>query len=212
MKTFTTLIKREYWEHPALWVVPALFAALMVLGHLFGIYSMWRFGVDPEELRWGIEQVTSMDPADRFAFMQGMLIGLAVPFGVFLGFLMFFYALDSLYADRRDRSILFWKSMPVSDVETVLSKLVMALVGVPATRGPDRVPPGQHPAGYRRRAVGGRGWLVPRVEPVAVADGLEQARVGAGRLVATGPAGHRLCLPRPGRARPRSCGRRYRLP
>lgn len=132
MKTFTTLVKREYWEHPALWIVPGLFAALMVLGHLFGIYSMWRFGVDPEEVRWGLEQITVMDPADRFAFMQGMLIGLTVPFGMFLGFLIFFYALDSLYADRRDRSILFWKSMPVSDVETVLSKLAMALVGAPA--------------------------------------------------------------------------------
>ncbi len=132
MKTFVALLKRERWEHPALWIVPGLFATLMVLGHLFGIYSMWRFGVDPAEVRWGLEQITMMDPTDRHMFVQGVLMGLAMPFNVFLLFLVFFYSLDSLYADRRDRSILFWKSMPVSDVETVMSKLAMALLVAPA--------------------------------------------------------------------------------
>jgi ABC-2 type transport system permease protein len=42
-----------------------------------------------------------------------------------------FYLLDCLYAERKDRSILFWKSMPVSDGLTVLSKLFVALVVVP---------------------------------------------------------------------------------
>jgi ABC-2 type transport system permease protein len=42
-----------------------------------------------------------------------------------------FYVLDSLYNERKDRSILFWKSMPVSDAETVGSKLATALLLVP---------------------------------------------------------------------------------
>jgi ABC-2 type transport system permease protein len=42
-----------------------------------------------------------------------------------------FYLLDSLYAERKDRSILFWKSLPVSDGLTVTSKLIVALVAVP---------------------------------------------------------------------------------
>ena len=41
------------------------------------------------------------------------------------------YLLDSLYADRKDRSILFWKSLPVSDTETVLSKLATGLIVIP---------------------------------------------------------------------------------
>jgi ABC-2 type transport system permease protein len=44
---------------------------------------------------------------------------------------MFLYLLNTLYEDRRDRSILFWKSMPVSDSMTVLSKLVTGLWLVP---------------------------------------------------------------------------------
>ena len=36
---------------------------------------------------------------------------------------MFFYLLDALHGERKDRSVLFWKSMPVSDTTTVLSKL-----------------------------------------------------------------------------------------
>jgi ABC-2 type transport system permease protein len=43
----------------------------------------------------------------------------------------FFYCLDALYGERRDRSILFWKSLPVSDVTTVLSKTIVTLVILP---------------------------------------------------------------------------------
>ena len=48
-----------------------------------------------------------------------------------LGFLVFFYCLSALYDDRRDRSLLFWKSLPVSDAQTVLSKLAIAIVVTP---------------------------------------------------------------------------------
>jgi ABC-2 type transport system permease protein len=48
-----------------------------------------------------------------------------------LGFVVFFYCLGALYDDRRDRSLLFWKSLPVSDTATVLSKVVAATVLAP---------------------------------------------------------------------------------
>jgi ABC-2 type transport system permease protein len=44
---------------------------------------------------------------------------------------VFFYLADCLYAERKDRSILFWKSLPVSDSVTVLSKALVALVAMP---------------------------------------------------------------------------------
>jgi ABC-2 type transport system permease protein len=44
----------------------------------------------------------------------------------------FFYLCDCLYAERKDRSILFWKSLPVSDAATVFSKLIVALIAIPA--------------------------------------------------------------------------------
>src|SRR6202022_4720113 len=42
-----------------------------------------------------------------------------------------FYCLDALHGERRDRSILFWKSLPVSDRTTVLSKAAIPLVVLP---------------------------------------------------------------------------------
>jgi ABC-2 type transport system permease protein len=42
-----------------------------------------------------------------------------------------FYCLDALHGERRDRSILFWKSLPVSDRITVLSKATVPLVILP---------------------------------------------------------------------------------
>jgi ABC-2 type transport system permease protein len=61
---------------------------------------------------------------------QGML-GSSVFFTVVMGFVIFFYLLGSLYDDRKDRSILFWKSLPASDTLTLASKLISAMVVIP---------------------------------------------------------------------------------
>ena len=47
------------------------------------------------------------------------------------GLVAVFYCLDALHSERRDRTILFWKSLPVSDFTTVLSKASVALVVLP---------------------------------------------------------------------------------
>ena len=52
-------------------------------------------------------------------------------FLVVLYFVSAWYLLGSLFHERRDQSILFWKSMPVSDWEEVLARLGMVLVLVP---------------------------------------------------------------------------------
>src|SRR3546814_18250586 len=48
-----------------------------------------------------------------------------------LAFVVFFYCLGALYDDRKDRSVLFWKSLPLSDSQTVLSKAASALLVAP---------------------------------------------------------------------------------
>ena len=58
-------------------------------------------------------------------------VGVGVMFYAVMGVYATWYLLDCLYADRRDRSILFWKSLPVSDLTTVLSKASIPLVVVP---------------------------------------------------------------------------------
>src|SRR5690606_13399618 len=75
-----------------------------------------------------------MTPKDMAKWSEGidftLLLSSAWPF-IVLAFVVFFYCLGALYDDRRDRSVLFWKSLPLSDTQTVLSKLASALVVAP---------------------------------------------------------------------------------
>jgi ABC-2 type transport system permease protein len=63
---------------------------------------------------------------------RGMYLGAATPLFAILTGVVFFYCLGALYDERRDRSILFWKSLPVSDPMTVVSKAVTAMIVAPA--------------------------------------------------------------------------------
>jgi ABC-2 type transport system permease protein len=72
--------------------------------------------LDPVKTRTAIE--VPYDVAAMVLIITAFIVGL-------------FYCLDALYGERRDRSILFWKSLPVSDLTTVLSKATIALVVLP---------------------------------------------------------------------------------
>jgi ABC-2 type transport system permease protein len=119
--TFQTLVRREFWEHRALWIAPAVVSALMILGALFASvkYRLTARGGMPDE---------GADGMTMFAVMQGSV---SMPIVLVMSIVLVFYLLDCLYAERRDRSILFWKSLPVSDGLTVLSKLAVATIIVP---------------------------------------------------------------------------------
>jgi ABC-2 type transport system permease protein len=62
---------------------------------------------------------------------SGMYIAASAPLFIILTGVVFSYCLGALYDERRDRSILFWKSLPVSDGTTVLSKVLTALCVAP---------------------------------------------------------------------------------
>jgi ABC-2 type transport system permease protein len=62
---------------------------------------------------------------------SGLYLGAAAPLFGILTVVVFFYCLGALYDERRDRSILFWKSLPVSDPMTVLSKVLTAVCVAP---------------------------------------------------------------------------------
>ena len=59
------------------------------------------------------------------------LFGIHVMYLSLAGFVMFFYLLYCLYADRKDRSVLFWKSMPVSETQNVAVKFLVAILVLP---------------------------------------------------------------------------------
>jgi ABC-2 type transport system permease protein len=121
-KTLTTLIRREFWEHRSLWITPLIVAGLLVLTAL-PIHIGNVFGGD--------HAAEMARPDNRLGVFTLMLWGLTVPQYLIMTIVVNFYLMDCLYLERKDRSILFWKSLPVSDAMTVISKLLVGLVVVP---------------------------------------------------------------------------------
>lgn len=115
MNSYSWLMKREFWENRAIWIVPALIAAAQTLAVLFG-------RVDMDDMP-SPDQTQAMGGSVLFAF--------GITFFVAMNIYSTWYLLDCLYADRKDRSILFWKSLPISDTKTVLAKLFTALISIP---------------------------------------------------------------------------------
>ena len=142
------LLKREFWEHKGgfFWaplITGAIFLFFTILGGGTGQFMLSRNGakvMDFEGQQIPLSQVdwdkliAAASPKDLEQYAQ-VVNGFTLMSGVWplvvFGFVVFFYLLGSLYDERRDRSVLFWKSMPVSDGLTVTSKLLTALVVAP---------------------------------------------------------------------------------
>jgi ABC-2 type transport system permease protein len=118
---FVWLVKRELWEHKALYVAPLIVAALVIAGTLLSLQSVGDV----------IAKLDGLDDKQRIAVRVVGYFVTATLFMLVMTVVTANYALDALYAERRDRSVLFWKSLPISDIETVLSKLAVAAVLVP---------------------------------------------------------------------------------
>ena len=126
MNRFVWLLRREIWEHKAIWVAPAILIGCLVLLVLTGNVHLGPIG--------SFDESSPLGGLSAEAQAQLLLIvyaGLALVVDLVMGVVAFFYALDALYSDRRDRSVLFWKSLPLSDAETVLSKYAVAAVVIP---------------------------------------------------------------------------------
>ena len=135
MNTFPTLLKREFWEHKGgiLWA-PAIVGGLMLgaAGFSAAIGLATRDGdirINGEQIIADGGLITTQTQAEVAQGLAFMVVPSMAPLAIVLALVVLFYALGSLYDDRRDRSVLFWKSMPVSNSATVLSKLAsMAIV------------------------------------------------------------------------------------
>lgn len=137
MNTMGWLVKREYWEHRGgfLWT-PIWVSVVMLALTLFGIVSAEIVG-SRVNIQGGIpwdriaERLSAGDIAQAGMGLDVGYVALAGILCIPLFFVLFFYLLGSLYDDRRDRSVLFWKSLPVSDTSTVLSKVAAAVILAP---------------------------------------------------------------------------------
>ena len=115
-------VLREMWENKAIFIAPAIVSGVVLLGGLSSVPHLPKLRraamlLDENHRRAAIEMPYNM-VATMF-IITAFIVG-------------FFYCLDALYGERRDRSVLFWKSLPVSDSTTVLSKICIPLVIVPA--------------------------------------------------------------------------------
>ena len=151
MNKLPILIRREFWEHRSAFVVVptvvTLFLTLMMVVVFTASASdfidmtidldhddkeMVHESVSTDDLvAYLLHELDSMNASEREDAVNRGLQSLSAPLVFVLWVVLFFYLLSCLYSDRHDRSILFWKSMPVSDTLTVLSKLATALVVVP---------------------------------------------------------------------------------
>ncbi|WP_350015457.1 hypothetical protein ABNK63_09320 [Rhodanobacter sp. IGA1.0] len=139
MKTFYWLVKREFWEHRGgfFWA-PVITGGIFLLLNIMGIITAEVLGAR-QGISFGAsgglrKVIEGMDAGDMSKVGFALDIAMYSAMGlliVVLGFVVFFYCLGALYDDRRDRSILFWKSLPISDASTVLSKVVSATVVAP---------------------------------------------------------------------------------
>ena len=122
------LLKREFWEHRSIWVTPAAISVVTVLMAATGLAIGSGFH---QVVDLAIVGASNVGEAERRAMLTAALSGVTLIFTITMWILTIFYCLDSLYAERKDKSILFWRSLPVTDTETVLSKLLVAAIAIP---------------------------------------------------------------------------------
>jgi ABC-2 type transport system permease protein len=120
-RPFYWSVRRELWEYRSIYLAPLAIAGVTLLGFVFVLNPL------PHTMRG----LSSLDMAHQrealaqpYDFATALIMGAAFLVSIF-------YSLDALYGERRDRSILFWKSLPVSDLTTVLAKASVPLLVLP---------------------------------------------------------------------------------
>ena len=114
-------VRRELWEYRSIYIAPLAAAGVFLVGFLIGMIHL------PGKMR----AASALDAMQQheliqqpYQFAELLLMG---TFLIVAGI----YCLEALYGERRDRSILFWKSLPVSDLTTVLAKASIPVVVLP---------------------------------------------------------------------------------
>ena len=114
-------VRRELWEYRSIFVAPLIAGAVVLFGFLISTFSlpyrmraMGALGAAPQ----GLELIKPFGFSAMVVIVTGLIVGV-------------FYCLGALHNERRDRSLLFWKSLPVSDLTTVLAKATVPMVVLP---------------------------------------------------------------------------------
>ena len=120
-RPFYWSVWRELWENHSIYIAPLIVAAIIIFGSLISASHL------PDRRH----NALLLDPARRQAAIELPYDIVAIMFILTAFIVGLFYCLDALHGERRERSILFWKSLPVSDLATVLSKATIPMVVLP---------------------------------------------------------------------------------
>ncbi|PWF46808.1 hypothetical protein [Massilia glaciei] len=147
MKTMKWLLRREFWEHKGalVWAPIVVGIAMVVLlggmftyaavNHADTVITRHADGTSMTKstttIATELQKMQQADKTNLVETMSSMVMLAAVPLLLMLAVIAFFYCLGALYEERRDRSVLFWKSLPLSDHMTVLSKVATIIVVAP---------------------------------------------------------------------------------
>ena len=115
-------VRRELWENRSIVIVPLIAAAVVLFGFLIGAAHVAD----------RMDAIAKLDRVMRSAVLVERYGVATMPIVFAMVLVGVFYCLDALHGERRDRSILFWKSLPLSDRTAVLAKAGIPLVVLPA--------------------------------------------------------------------------------
>ena len=118
-RPFYWSVRRELWENRSLYFAPLIVAGVIVFGFsLSALAGIWEAPL----------RLHPLQPPDKAGepYDLAALLLMASTFAVAI-----FYCLEALQGERRDRSILFWKSLPVSDLTAVLAKVSIPVLILP---------------------------------------------------------------------------------
>lgn len=120
-RPFYWALRRELWENRFVYVAPLAIAGVFLFGYLISLIHL------PARMR-------ELSGADLAHYREAILM----PYDIAAGFMMatyilvtLFYCAEAMHGERRDRSILFWKSLPVSDLTAVLAKASIPFIVLP---------------------------------------------------------------------------------
>ncbi len=133
MNRLKALLRREFWENKGSFrTTPIVIGGIYIAFLLMSIFTTTHIDSELYTFREAIRVMADQTEELRSMVIYQVMLGSSVFFTVVMSFVILFYLLGSLYDDRKDRSILFWKSLPASDTLTMASKLLAAMFVIPA--------------------------------------------------------------------------------
>ena len=138
IQVLKAMIVREIQEHKVAFVYAPFFVSIILCFVIASVYfggtniqtDQFNFSTEyyDEEIRQAMQSVSSVS---RIDIVRTGLLVLGFPILLTVGFGVLAYSLSTFADERKDRSLIFWRSLPVSDLTTVLSKVFIVTLIVP---------------------------------------------------------------------------------